>query len=125
MREGGPRVSQPDMEEPHRRAPHRQQDLRGLPFPLGDWAEPAERLQELYRWAEEGALGTVEWSLASGVWKRRGARALRAGAALFATAGAVLVLVDLKWAYAALLSAAVCVGLDRGFGLKLGGVAEV
>jgi hypothetical protein len=118
-------VSQPDMEEPHRRALHRQQDLRGLPFPLGDWTEPAERLEELYRWAEESALGTVEWYLASRVWKRRGARALRMGAALFATAGAALVLVDFKWAYGALLLAAVCVGLDRCFGLTSGWMRDV
>jgi hypothetical protein len=113
------------MEEPRRRALQRQEDLRGLPFPLGDWAEPAERLEELYRWAEEGAVGTVEWYLADRVWKRRGARALRVGAALFAAAGAVLVLVNFKWAYAALLLAAVCVGMDRCFGLTSGWMRDV
>ena len=29
-------------------------DLTGRPFPLGDWGEPAERLDELYRWVEDG-----------------------------------------------------------------------
>jgi len=108
-------VSQPDMEEPRGYG-----DLRGLPFPLGDWAEPAERLEELYRWAEEGAVGTAQWYLANRVWKRRWARALRVGAALFAAAGGTLVLVDVRWAYASLLLAAVCVGMDRCFGLTSG-----
>ena len=48
-------------------------DLAGRPFPLGDWGEPAERLDELYRWVEAGALRTSEWYLADRTWKRRGA----------------------------------------------------
>ncbi|MEV8404654.1 hypothetical protein AB0R12_02295, partial [Streptomyces niveus] len=28
-------------------------------FPAGDWSEPAQRLDELYSWAEAGALRTV------------------------------------------------------------------
>ncbi len=52
-------------------------DLRGAPFPLGDWGDPAARLEELYRWAEEGALRTADWYLADRLWKRRGARTAR------------------------------------------------
>lgn len=115
---------------PHR---HRQEDLRGLPFPLGDWGEPADRLEELYRWAEEGALRTIDWYLADRVWKRRGARALRLGAALFAALGGVLPLLDLAgarhhalaWGYVALLLAAVCLGLDRCFGLTSGWMRDM
>ncbi|MCK1821079.1 SLATT domain-containing protein, partial [Streptomyces sp. XM83C] len=52
-------------------------DLTGRAFPLGDWGEPAARLDELYRWVERGALQTAAWYLSDRVWKRRGARALR------------------------------------------------
>ncbi|WP_410169447.1 SLATT domain-containing protein, partial [Actinacidiphila rubida] len=69
-------------EEPPRRALHHQhEDLRALPFPLGDWGEPAERLTELYRWSEEGAVRTAEWYLRDRVGKRRAARGLRVAAA--------------------------------------------
>jgi hypothetical protein len=111
--------------EAHEAAPHRK-DLRALPFPLGDWGEPAERLEELYRWAEEGALRTTDWYLADRVWKRRGARALRLGAALGAATGAVLALTGpYRWGYVALLGAVVCVGLDRAFGLTAGWMRDV
>lgn len=119
---------------PGRRALHHQhEDLRALPFPLGDWGEPAERLAELYRWAETGALRTADWYLADRVGKRRGARALRLGAALSAVAGAALPLVELtgaagavaSWGYPALLLAAVCVGLDRVLGLTSGWMRDV
>ncbi|MEU3501055.1 L-serine ammonia-lyase, iron-sulfur-dependent, subunit alpha [Streptomyces hundungensis] len=70
-------------------------DLTGRPFPRGDWGEPAERLDELYRWVETGALRTAEWYLADRLWKRRGARVLRCGTASGAIAGAVLPLLDL------------------------------
>ncbi|PVE13893.1 SLATT domain-containing protein, partial [Streptomyces scopuliridis] len=70
-------------------------DLTGGPFPLGDWGEPAERLDELYRWVETGALRTVDWYLADRVRKRRAARALRAATAVAVTAGAALPLLDL------------------------------
>ncbi|CAG7643258.1 SLATT domain-containing protein [Actinacidiphila bryophytorum] len=134
-------MSQPDMfpeeaprEEPERRALHQQhEDLRALPFPLGDWGEPAERLEELYRWAESGALLTADWYLRDRVWKRRGARALRCGAALFAAVGAALPLVELTgtggstvaWGYLALLMATVCVVLDRVLGLTAGWMRDV
>jgi hypothetical protein len=127
--EDAPR-EQPD---PPRRAPHGQEDLRGLPFPLGDWGEPAERLEELYRWAEEGALHTVDWYLTDRIWKRRGARGLRLSAALLATVGGVLPLVGLassedavaRWGYVALLLAVLCVALDRCFGLTSGWMRDV
>lgn len=121
-------------EEPERRALHHQQeDLRPLPFPLGDWGEPAERLEELYRWAESGALRTADWYLRDRLWKRRGARALRCGATLFAAVGAALPLVELTgaggatvaWGYLALLVATVCVAADRVLGLTAGWMRDV
>ncbi|NUK46520.1 SLATT domain-containing protein, partial [Streptomyces lunaelactis] len=57
-------------------------DLTGRPFPLGDWGEPADRLDELYRWVEASGLRTAEWYLADRVGKRRLARVLRVGTAL-------------------------------------------
>lgn len=121
-------------DEPQRRAlHHRHEDLRALPFPLGDWGEPAERLAELYRWAEAGALRTADWYLDDRVRKRLAARALRLGAAVFGSAGAALPLVELTgvagtgaaWGYLALLLAAVCVALDRLFGLTSGWMRDV
>jgi hypothetical protein len=120
-------------EEPQRRAlHHRHEDLRPLPFPLGDWAEPAERLAELYRWAEEGALRTCEWYLRDRRWKRRGARALRAAAAVLGAAGAALPLVgpatggrSAAWGYVVLLGAVVCLALDRALGLTAGWMRDV
>jgi hypothetical protein len=108
-------------------------DLTGRPFPLGDWGEPAERLHELYRWVERGALGTAEWYLADRVWKRRGARVLRGGAAAGAVAGAALPLIDLTgvvggvapWGYLALLLAVACVAGDRFFGVTSGWIRDV
>ncbi|MET8247343.1 SLATT domain-containing protein [Streptomyces sp. NPDC005202] len=108
-------------------------DLAGRPFPLGDWGEPAERLHELYRWVERGALETTAWYLADRVWKRRGARVLRCGAAAGAVAGAALPLLDLTgviggvapWGYLALLLSAACVGIDRYFGVTSGWIRDV
>ncbi|MER7932153.1 MULTISPECIES: SLATT domain-containing protein [unclassified Streptomyces] len=108
-------------------------DLTGRPFPLGDWGEPAERLDELYRWVERGALGTAEWYLSDRIWKRRGARALRCGAAVGAVLGAALPLLDLTgavggvapWGYLALLMAVACVGIDRFFGVTSGWIRDM
>nr|WP_202539493.1 SLATT domain-containing protein [Streptomyces sp. SID8379] len=108
-------------------------DLTGRTFPLGDWGEPAERLDELYRWVEQGALRTQAWYLADRAWKRRGARVLRAGAALGAVCGGVLPLLDLTgtaggvapWGYVSLLLAVACVGCDRYFGLTSGWIRDV
>jgi hypothetical protein len=108
-------------------------DLTGRTFPLGDWGEPAARLHELYRWAERGALDTAAWYLADRVWKRRGARALRGGAATGAVAGAALPLLDLTgvvgdvapWGYLALLLAVACVAVDRFFGVTSGWIRDV
>ncbi|MFJ8198835.1 SLATT domain-containing protein [Streptomyces sp. NPDC096152] len=108
-------------------------DLTGRPFPLGDWGEPAERLDELYRWVERGALRTAEWYLGDRVWKRRGARVLRCGAAAGAVAGAGLPLLDLTgviggvapWGYLALLLSVACVGIDRYFGVTSGWIRDV
>jgi hypothetical protein len=104
-------------------------DLTGRAFPLGDWGEPAERLHELYRWVERGALDTASWYLTDRVWKRRGARVLRGGAA----AGAALPLLDLTgvvggvapWGYLALLLGVACVAGDRFFGVTSGWIRDV
>ncbi|KPI13350.1 hypothetical protein OK006_3738 [Actinobacteria bacterium OK006] len=108
-------------------------DLTGRAFPLGDWGEPAERLHELYRWVERGALDTASWYLADRVWKRRGARGLRGGAAAGAGAGAALPLLDLTgvvggvapWGYLALLLGVACVAGDRFFGVTSGWIRDV
>ncbi|MEU0600844.1 SLATT domain-containing protein [Streptomyces sp. NPDC006393] len=108
-------------------------DLTGRPFPLGDWGEPAERLDELYRWVERGALETASWYLTERVWKRRGARVLRCGATAGAVAGAALPLLDLTravdgvapWGYLALLLSVACVGIDRYFGVTSGWIRDV
>ncbi|MFF0744317.1 SLATT domain-containing protein [Streptomyces sp. NPDC004111] len=109
------------------------EDLTGRPFPLGDWGEPAERLDELYRWVEEGALRTARWYLADRGWKRRTARALRLGAAVGVVTGAALPLLDLTgtvpggagWGYLALLVGAACVACDRYFGLTSGWMRDM
>lgn len=108
-------------------------DLTGRPFPLGDWGEPAERLDELYRWAETGALATADWYLKDRVWKRRGARALRLGTATGVVAGAALPLLDLTgtlsgsagWGYLSLLLGAACMACDRYFGLTSGWIRNL
>jgi SMODS and SLOG-associating 2TM effector domain 2 len=108
-------------------------DLTGRAFPLGDWGEPAERLDELYRWVERGALQTASWYLRDRVWKRRGAQLLRAGAAAGVVSGAALPLLDLTgatrgvapWGCLALLVAVACVGVDRYFGLTSGWMRDV
>ncbi|WP_455360709.1 SLATT domain-containing protein [Streptomyces sp. SYSU K21746] len=108
-------------------------DLTGRPFPLGDWGEPAERLDELYRWVEGDALRTAEWYLTDRAWKRRGARALRLGTAAGAVAGAALPLLDLTgtldgasgFGYLSLLLGAACMACDRFFGLTSGWIRDV
>ncbi|MGW8746026.1 SLATT domain-containing protein [Streptomyces sp. NPDC055794] len=108
-------------------------DLAGRAFPLGDWALPADRLDELYRWVERGALDTAAWYLADRVWKRRGAVLLRCGAAVGAVAGAALPLLDMSgvvggvapWGYLALLVAVACVAGDRYFGVTSGWMRDV
>ncbi|MER5178863.1 SLATT domain-containing protein [Streptomyces sp. NPDC002896] len=111
----------------------RRDDLAGRPFPLGDWGEPAQRLDELYRWVERGALTTAEWYLRDRAWKRRGARALRAGTALGGVVGAALPVLDLTrvvggvapWGCLALLLALACALADRYFGLTSGWMRDV
>ncbi|MEU2714521.1 SLATT domain-containing protein [Streptomyces sp. NPDC007205] len=108
-------------------------DLSGRAFPLGNWGEPAERLDELYRWVERGALETASWYLRDRVWKRRAARVLRSGAAAGAVTGAGLPLLDLAgaadgvapWGCVALLLAVACVGVDRYFGVTSGWMRDV
>ncbi|AXK34843.1 SLATT domain-containing protein [Streptomyces armeniacus] len=112
----------------------RRGDLLGRAFPPGDWEEPAERLDELYQWVEQGALGVVDWYLADRRWKRRAARTLRCGTAAGLTAGAALPLLELTdafgadlapWGFVALLGAAACAGCDRWFGLTSGWMRSV
>ncbi|MFF6972652.1 SLATT domain-containing protein [Streptomyces tsukubensis] len=128
-------MSQPEMqpggpapEERSERSEPPRGDLTGRPFPLGDWGEPAERLDELYRWVEAAALRTVDWYLADRVWKRRTGRLLRLGTALGTIAGAALPLLDLTgrlagaagWGYLSLLLGAACHACDRYFGVTAG-----
>ncbi|MFF2007462.1 SLATT domain-containing protein [Streptomyces sp. NPDC058195] len=106
----------------------RGRDLTAAPFPPGDWGEPSDRLDEVYRWVEADALRTAEWYLGDRVRKRRAARTLRMGTALGAVAGAALPLLDLTgalrgaagWGYLSLLLAAACMACDRYFGLTSG-----
>ncbi|MFE9771388.1 SLATT domain-containing protein [Streptomyces sp. NPDC005931] len=108
-------------------------DLTGRAFPLGDWGEPAVRLDELYRWVERGALETAAWYVADRVWKRRCARVLRGGAALGTVTGAALPLLDLtgvaggaaSYGYLALLLGVACVAADRFFGMTSGWMRDV
>ncbi|WP_306332809.1 SLATT domain-containing protein [Streptomyces sp. KL118A] len=112
-------------------------DLTGRAFPLGDWGDPAERLDELYRWVERGALNTAEWYLTDRGRKRRAARLLRVGAALGAVGAGALPLLDLAgagagatgalagWGFVSLLGAVACVGCDRFFGLTSGWMRDV
>ncbi|MFE6160777.1 SLATT domain-containing protein [Streptomyces sp. NPDC056486] len=108
-------------------------DLTGRAFPVGDWGEPAARLDELYRWVERGALDTAEWYLSDRAWKRRGARLARVGAAVGAVGAGVLPLLDLAgaaggvatWGFVSLLAGAACVGCDRFFGLTSGWMRDV
>ncbi|MFJ4687145.1 SLATT domain-containing protein [Streptomyces sp. NPDC091377] len=108
-------------------------DLTGRAFPSGGWDEPAERLEELYRWVERGALQTASWYLSDRVWKRRGARVLRSGAAVGAVTGTTLPLLDLTgvltggapWGCLGLLLAVACVGTDRFFGVTSGWIRDV
>lgn len=133
MQPGGPpqdpREERPGPGEPDEARP----DLTGRPFPLGDWGEPAERLDELYQWVEAGALRTAQWYLSDRFWKRRAARALRAGAATGVVAGAALPMLDLagrlegsaQWGYLSLLVAGACVACDRYLGLTSGWMRDV
>jgi SMODS and SLOG-associating 2TM effector domain 2 len=108
-------------------------DLRPWAFPSGDWGEPAERLEELYRWAEQRALRTAEWYLHDRAGKRRWARGLRLAAVVLAAAGAGVPLFALAthhaaagpWGYVALAAAAGCAAVDRWFGFTSGWVRDV
>ncbi|MFG3253724.1 SLATT domain-containing protein [Streptomyces sp. NPDC048172] len=121
-------MSQPEM---------RPGDLLGRAFPVGDWAEPAERLDELYQWVEQGALTVVARYLDDRVWKRRGARALRVCAVGGGAVGGLLPLLGPAgvrlgpsgagpwWGYLALLGAAVCLAADRCLGLTSGWMRDI
>ncbi|MCC9311983.1 SLATT domain-containing protein [Kitasatospora sp. RB6PN24] len=111
----------------------RRADLSARQFPLGDWGEPAERLEELYRWSEERAVEAIEWYRRDRTWKRHWARLLRFGAAVLGVAGVALPLVQLTgrfehaaaWGYVALALAAGCLGADRVFGCSSGWMRDV
>ncbi|MFE7750982.1 SLATT domain-containing protein [Streptomyces sp. NPDC057428] len=108
-------------------------DLTCRAFPLGDWGDPAERLDELYRWVEAGALDTADWYLRDRFRKRRTARLLRVGTAVGVVAGAALPLLDLTgelhgsagWGYLSLLLGAACMACDRYFGLTSGWIRNL
>ena len=108
-------------------------DLMGRALPLGDWAEPAERLHELYRWVEAGALATASWYLVDRAWKRKVARILRTVAVVGAVVGGGLPLLDLTgvvgrvapWGYLALLLGVACLAVDRFFGVTAGWMRDV
>ncbi|MEV7794933.1 SLATT domain-containing protein [Streptomyces sp. NPDC087512] len=108
-------------------------DLTARAFPLGDWALPADRLDELYRWVERGALETAAWYLADRAGKRRAARLLRGGTAAGVLAAAALPLLDTTgvvggaapWGYLALLLGVACVAGDRYFGVTSGWMRDV
>jgi hypothetical protein len=124
---------QPEMQPPGPPGGDVHRDLTGTPFPLGDWGEPAERLDELYRWVESTALRTVEWYLSDRVRKRLCARILRIGTAAGVIAGAALPLLDLTGVvkgaaglgYLSLLLGAACLACDRYFGLTTGWMRDV
>ena len=106
----------------------------GRAFPLGDWGEPGERLDELYVWVEQRALFIAAWYLGDRTRKQWGARSLRAAASVGATCAAVLPLLTLTgtlparhamWGYVALLGALVCICADRYFGLTSGWIRDV
>ncbi|MFI1160527.1 SLATT domain-containing protein [Streptomyces sioyaensis] len=130
--EGPPREGGSPTRENGRRVSGRR-DLAGRVFPLGDWGEPADRLDALYLWTEEGALRAADWYLHDRLGKRRGARVLRLGAAAGVTVGGALPLLDLagvwaggaSWGCLSLLLAAVCVGGDRYFGVTAGWMRDL
>ncbi|MET7609970.1 SLATT domain-containing protein [Streptomyces seoulensis] len=103
-------------------------DPAGRTLPPGDWAEPAARLDELYRWVEQGALRTADRYLADRSRRRRTANLLRGGTAAGVVAGAALPLLSATgavsgcapWGYLGLLLAVACAGADRAFGLTSG-----
>lgn len=124
---------QPVTPSPERTPSRRRTDLSARQFPLGDWGEPAERLEELYRWSEERAVEAIEWYRQDRVWKRRWARLLRFGAAGFAVAGVTAPLVSLTglagqaadWGYIGLVFSTACLGADRAFGLTSGWMRDI
>ncbi|MBU7597486.1 SLATT domain-containing protein [Streptomyces sp. P38-E01] len=128
-------MTQPEM-RPEGAGKDRRGELLGQAFPLGDWGEPAERLDELYQWVEQRALETVDWYLADRTHKRRLARLLRAGTAAGLAGGAVLpvleltgvlgaLLTPLAWGYLSLVLAVLCAGADRWFGVTSGWMRDV
>ncbi|WP_254552452.1 SLATT domain-containing protein [Kitasatospora sp. MMS16-BH015] len=130
----GKEIGEEDQPAAPGRAPTRRRtDLSARQFPLGDWGEPAERLEELYRWSEERAVEAIDWYRRDRIWKRRWARLLRLGAGLFAAAGVTAPVVALTgladraadWGYVSLALAAACVGADRAFGLTSGWMRDI
>jgi len=124
---------QPVVASPGRAPTRRRTDLSARQFPLGDWGEPAERLEELYRWSEERAVEAIDWYRRDRIWKRRWARLLRFGSATFAVAGVTAPLVALtgaveqaaNWGYVGLVLSAAALGADRAFGLTSGWMRDV
>ncbi|RKN39568.1 SLATT domain-containing protein [Streptomyces hoynatensis] len=98
----------------------------GTHLPPGAWAEPGDRLGELYARAEAEALRSVAWYLSVRRRKRRAARALRLGTVLGAALGVALPLFGLgRPGHLALLGAAACLGCDRYLGVTSGWLRSV
>nr|WP_257019117.1 SLATT domain-containing protein [Streptomyces sp. TLI_235] len=124
---------QPPVAAAGRTPTRRRTDLSARQFPLGDWGEPAERLEELYRWSEERAVEAIDWYRKDRVWKRRWARLLRFCAAVTGVAGVSAPLVGLTgalessagWGYVGLALSAACLLTDRAFGLTSGWMRDV
>ncbi|GAA5005203.1 SLATT domain-containing protein [Kitasatospora paranensis] len=124
---------QPSVASTGRTPTRRRADLSARQFPLGDWGEPAERLEELYRWSEERAVEAIDWYRRDRVWKRRWARLLRFSAAVMAVGGVGAPLLSLTgvvqnaagWGYVGLALSASCLLTDRAFGLTSGWMRDV
>jgi hypothetical protein len=106
----------------------RRGDLERRPLPVFDedgWTDPAERLQDLYRWATDEARRSIAWYQTDKVYKRDGSRLLRALSIVLAAAGGLAPLLRdvfgtamLTWGYVLLAAAAGCLAFDRFFGLS-------
>jgi hypothetical protein len=107
------------------------------PFPklqisAEQWLDHAQAPDQLRTWAEDRAVGTINWYLRDKQAKRWASRLLRAGAVLTAVAGGVLPLVsgsvhgiNPNLGYIFLAIAAGCVAFDHFFGLSSGWMRDI
>jgi hypothetical protein len=124
-------ATKPRPGQPTGTVPRHGHDLRVTPLPVAtieDWYEPEAALQALYHRAEEKAIETINWYLATKRPKKRASRLLRAAAIVFGSAGALepiatahwLGSAQAEWGYLLLGCAAACVAFDRFFGISTG-----